>query len=251
ANPVQPSLRPQQPSSEVNTPSNPFTPQEQKGALNSTELAQLKALAQSGPQTEEDLARYEAFRTRKGLSSEEIDLLNAFWRYVPEFKKSLYYQALEAPRKPFTADQLRMLKLVNAARAEHGLKPVKLSPALCEGAEIRARETGEALQGINTLADFEAKEAAGWNPHSRLDGSHPNTLMNDLNLSQFKTYIRFNENLATRFYAKNYLSSEAFNGWMNSPGHRANILNPSNKFMGLAYSAGDKDNQHWVQIFAI
>lgn len=47
-----------------------------------------------------------------------------------------------------------------------------------------------------------------------------------------------------------YSEQEAFNDWMNSSGHRANILNPSNKFMGIAYSTGDKNHQHWVQLFA-
>ncbi|MFP5528705.1 CAP domain-containing protein, partial [Peptococcus simiae] len=247
-NPVQPSVTPSKPSSEVNTPSNPFTPQEQKSALTSEELAWLKDRAKSGPQTEEDLARYEAFRTRKGLSSEEIDLLNAFWQYVPEFKKSLYYQALEAPRKPFTADQLRMLELVNAARTEHGLKPVKLSPALCEGAEIRARETTETLKDNPTYEGYEAKEAAGWNPHSRLDGNIPKTVLNDVGLEKFSKYFNVNENLATGFNSRNFESADyVFAGWMNSSGHRSNILNPSNAYAGFAYHSGS--TQNWIQLF--
>ncbi len=251
SNPFQPSLRPQQPSSEVNTPSNPFTPPVQKSALTSEELAWLKDRAKSGPQAEEDLARYEEFRTRKGLSSEEIDLLNAFWRYVPEFKKSLYYKALEAPRKPFTEDQLRMLELVNAARAEHGLQPVKLSPALCEGAEIRARETAIVLQGVNSVAEFEAKEAAGWNPHSRLDGSKPKTVLNDIGLDKFFQYGNINENLGSTLASSQldyYSANEAVERWLNSPGHRANILNPSNKYAGFGYDYSN--NQHRIQLFA-
>ncbi|MFP5528727.1 CAP domain-containing protein, partial [Peptococcus simiae] len=249
-NPVQPSVTPSKPSSEVNTPSNPFTPQEQKSALTSEELAWLKDRAKSGPQTEEDLARYEAFKFRKPLTSEENVLFNAFARYVPEFKKSLYYQALEAPRKPFTADQLRMLELVNAARAEHGLKPVKLSPALCEGAEIRARETTEALQGINSLAGFEAKEAAGWNPHRRLDGSKPSTVLNDVGLSQFIKQGNLSENLGSTLTTSDrdlYSPEEAVNRWMNSPGHRGNILKPYNKYAGFGYHAGS--TQNWIQLF--
>ena len=250
-NPSQPAVTPQQPSSEVNAPSQPFIPPVQKSALTSEELAWLKDRAKSGPQTEEDLARYEEFRTRKGLSSEEIDLLNAFWRYVPEFKKSLYYKALEAPRKPFTEDQLRMLELVNAARAEHGLQPVKLSPALCEGAEIRARETAIVLQGVNSVAEFEAKEAAGWNPHSRLDGSKPKTLLNDIGLDKFFQYGNINENLGSTLASSQldyYSANEAVERWLNSPGHRANILNPSNKYAGFGYDYSN--NQHRIQLFA-
>lgn len=250
-NPSQPAVTPQQPSSEVNAPSQPNIPPVQKSALTSEELAWLKDRAKSGPQTEEDLARYEEFRTRKGLSSEEIDLLNAFWRYVPEFKKSLYYKALEAPRKPFTADQLRMLELVNAARAEHGLQPVKLSPALCEGAEIRARETAIVLQGVNSVAEFEAKEAAGWNPHSRLDGSKPKTVLNDIGLDKFFQYGNINENLGSTLASSQldyYSANEAVERWLNSPGHRANILNPSNKYAGFGYDYSN--NQHRIQLFA-
>lgn len=220
-NPFQPSLRPQQPSSEINTPSNPFTPPVQKSALTSEELAWLKDRAKSGPQTEEDLARYEEFRTRKGLSSEEIDLLNAFWRYVPEFKKSLYYKALEAPRKPFTEDQLRMLELVNAARAEHGLQPVKLSPALCEGAEIRAREFNQSQKEYGVI-DYESHMNAlanGWKPHTRPDGSKPKTVINDIGLSQFSNYANMNENLyALPLNIAN--ADSAMDGWLKSSEHK-------------------------------
>ncbi|MFM9414542.1 CAP domain-containing protein, partial [Peptococcus simiae] len=155
---------------------------------------------------------------------------------------------LEAPRKPFTADQLRMLELVNAARAEHGLQPVKLSPALCEGAEIRARETTEALKDNPTYEGYEAKEAAGWNPHSRLDGNIPKTVLNDVGLKKFSKYFNVNENLATGFNSRNFESVDyVFAGWMNSPGHRSNILNPSNAYAGFGCHSGS--TQNWIQLF--
>ena len=253
SNPFQPSLRPQQPSSEVNTPSNPFTPPVQKSALTSEELAWLKDRAKSGPQTEEDLARYEEFRTRKGLSSEEIDLLNAFWRYVPEFKKSLYYKALEAPRKPFTEDQLRMLELVNAARAEHGLQPVKLSPALCEGAEIRAREFNQSQKEYGVI-DYESHMNAlanGWKPHTRPDGSKPKTIINDIGLSQFSNYANMNENLyALPLNIAN--ADSAMDGWLKSSEHKKNISNPNSKYLGTeSVPSSFRDTMGYVQLFAI
>ncbi|SDD58845.1 stalk domain-containing protein [Peptococcus niger] len=251
-NPSQPAVTPQQPSSEVNAPSQPNTHPVQKSALASEELAWLKDRAKSGPQTEEDLARYEEFRTRKGLSSEEIDLLNAFWRYVPEFKKSLYYKALEAPRKPFTADQLRMLELVNAARAEHGLQPVKLSPALCEGAEIRAREFNQSQKEYGVI-DYESHMNAlanGWKPHTRPDGSKPKTIINDIGLSQFSNYANMNENLyALPLNIAN--ADSAMDGWLKSSEHKKNILNPNSKYLGTAsISSGFRDTMGYVQLFA-
>lgn len=251
-NPSQPAVTPQQPSSEVNAPSQPNIPPVQKSALTSEELAWLKDRAKSGPQTEEDLARYEEFRTRKGLSSEEIDLLNAFWRYVPEFKKSLYYKALEAPRKPFTEDQLRMLELVNAARAEHGLQPVKLSPALCEGAEIRAREFNQSQKEYGVI-DYESHMNAlanGWKPHTRPDGSKPKTVINDIGLSQFSNYANMNENLyALPLNIAN--ADSAMDGWLKSSEHKKNILNPNSKYLGTAsISSGFRDTMGYVQLFA-
>lgn len=37
------------------------------------------------------------------------------------------------------------------------------------------------------------------------------------------------------------------NGWMNSPGHCKNIMNPEFKYMGVAVSS---DGKYWVQVFA-
>ena len=254
SNPVQPAtpVQPNQvPSSEVSKPSNPSTPQVQKGALNSEELAQLKALAQAGPQTEEDVARVEGFKARKGLSSEEIELINAFMRQVPEFKKAQYYKALEAPRKPFTADQLRMLELVNAARAEHGLDPVKLSPALCEGAEIRAREFNQSQKEYGVV-DYDSHMKAltnGWNPHVRPDRSKPKTIINDVGLSQFSKYANMNENLYA-LPTKLSNADNAMDGWMKSAEHKSNILTPSNKYLGVAaVSSNFRDTIGYVQLF--
>ncbi len=47
--------------------------------------------------------------------------------------------------------------------------------------------------------------------------------------------------------AKGYRTPQAVvDGWMNSAGHRANILNASFKAIGVGYSA---DGNHWTQMF--
>ena len=48
----------------------------------------------------------------------------------------------------------------------------------------------------------------------------------------------------------NYFTPEAVvEGWMNSPGHRANILNPKYGYMGVSYY--EKDGYlYWAQLFA-
>ncbi len=40
-------------------------------------------------------------------------------------------------------------------------------------------------------------------------------------------------------------------GWMNSPGHKANILYPQYTGLGVGYATGGPYGYYWVQIFAI
>lgn len=39
------------------------------------------------------------------------------------------------------------------------------------------------------------------------------------------------------------------NGWMNSSGYRANILNSSFKKIGVAYYVGANGRTYWTQLF--
>ena len=38
--------------------------------------------------------------------------------------------------------------------------------------------------------------------------------------------------------------------WMNSPGHRANIMNNDFKKIGVGYSEGGEYGKYWAQLFA-
>ena len=57
------------------------------------------------------------------------------------------------------------------------------------------------------------------------------------------------ENIA----AGNQTAQEVMDGWMNSPGHRANILSPDASFIGVGcyYLANDPQyyGYYWVQVF--
>lgn len=39
--------------------------------------------------------------------------------------------------------------------------------------------------------------------------------------------------------------------WMNSPGHRANILNPNNKYLGVGVAEGDRNTIYATQNFGV
>ena len=116
-----------------------------------------------------------------------------------------------------------ILRITNQERENEGLAPLILSEGLMEGAAIRAPEIVETTS------------------HTRPDGSSCFTAVE-------KDYWSMGENLAW-----GYISPEAaMVGWMNSPGHRANILNSSFEKLGVGYvyeenSPNWKDN--WVQMF--
>jgi uncharacterized protein YkwD len=56
------------------------------------------------------------------------------------------------------------------------------------------------------------------------------------------TYRSAGENIAYGYRTP----SDVVTGWMNSPGHRANILNGSFKQIGVGYVA---DGNYWTQMF--
>ncbi|MFM9414114.1 stalk domain-containing protein [Peptococcus simiae] len=252
-----PSVKPSEPTIKP-TPSEPSKPsvKKEKKALSNEERTFLKGIIANGLSDKASEAKAQVVRINEikdkyvgwannpAIECEEVDndlILDAV-RGKPDVELLSFYEALEAPRKPFTADQLRMLELINAARAEHGLKPVKLSPALCEGADIRAREYDidqKRVGAVDYNSHMKAK-ANGWNPHIRLDGTEPTTVLKDLGLSQFISKATLWENLATIFTDENN-PDEIFNMWMNSPGHKANILYPNHKYVGVGYDT-QEDN---------
>lgn len=73
--------------------------------------------------------------------------------------------------------------------------------------------------------------------HTRPDGSSFSSIFKDMGIS----YYTAGENIAM-----GYPSPEAVvAGWMNSPGHRANILNANFNAIGVGYAPGNA----WVQLF--
>jgi uncharacterized protein YkwD len=97
------------------------------------------------------------------------------------------------------AEAEAMLQLVNQARQVEGLAPLRLDPTLVQSATEWARKN----------AGGEAASAPG------SDGNSP--LAHDLSFSGY-----FAENVAMGSPSV----QSWFNQYMNSPGHRANILNP-------------------------
>ena len=116
-----------------------------------------------------------------------------------------------------------VLQLVNAERSKRGLPNLTTTKKLREAADLRAVE-------IVTL--FE---------HERPDGSSCFTVLDECGIS----YKAAGENIAYAYRSPEHVVS----GWMNSKGHRENILRKYFGKMGVGIYL-DKDGYiGWVQLF--
>lgn len=114
-----------------------------------------------------------------------------------------------------------VLKLVNEARQQAGLSPLAMSDSLQTTADIRAKEIVESFS------------------HTRPNEESCFTAGPDLN----------GENLAAGYPTP----AAVFDGWMNSQGHRENILRPAFKTIGISYyqDPNGSYNYYWVQMFSV
>lgn len=120
------------------------------------------------------------------------------------------------------AYEQKVAALVNAERAKYGLAPLTLSTELCDGARAKSLDMAQNNYFSHTSPTY----------GSAFD------MMKQFGI----TYRSAGENIA-----KGYSTPEAVvTGWMNSEGHRKNILDPGYTTIGVGYVA---DGNHWTQWF--
>lgn len=118
----------------------------------------------------------------------------------------------------------QVLTLVNSERAKEGLSPLTLDNDLNEVAMIRAREIVDNFS------------------HTRPDGTDCFTALSEKNIK----CLTAGENIA----AGQQTPAEVMAGWMNSEGHRANILSDKFGKLGVGLVKSTTGNgYYWVQIF--
>ena len=117
----------------------------------------------------------------------------------------------------------QVLALVNEERRKAGVAPLTLSAELQSAAAIRAEEITQKFS------------------HTRPDGTNFQTI-----LPNSRYYIA-GENIA----AGNSTAAKVVQQWMNSPGHRANILRSEYTELGVGYvyKENSQYKHYWVQIF--
>lgn len=117
-----------------------------------------------------------------------------------------------------------VLRLVNIERKSRGLSELTSDDKLDKAAAKRAEETTRHCS------------------HSRPDGRDCFTVFEEFGIS----YSMAAENIA----AGRATPKAVVEGWMNSPGHRANILRSGLKKLGVGYAKADDIYRHyWVQLF--
>jgi len=119
-----------------------------------------------------------------------------------------------------------VVRLVNVERAKEGLPALGTFDSLTKAAEIRAPETAKLFS------------------HNRPDGSSCFTALDATGAS--KGAYTSGENIA----AGSSTAADVVEQWMNSPGHRANILNKDFTHIGVGYcKSGSGYGHYWVQMF--
>ena len=104
-----------------------------------------------------------------------------------------------------------IFNLVNRERANHGLPPLRSNNALSNVARRKSQNMGDL----------------GYFTHTAPDG----TTTFDWLKSEGHSFSAWGENIAD--YGANATAAEIMNGWMNSPGHRANILSDNFTLLGV------------------
>ncbi|MBP3256001.1 MAG: SCP-like extracellular protein [Clostridia bacterium] len=123
-----------------------------------------------------------------------------------------------------TTDELEVFNLINQQRTKNGLSALKIDAELQRVARIKAQDMVDNNYFSHTSPTY---------------GS-PFNMMKNFGIS----YKTAGENLAG-----NSSNSAAVTAWMNSEGHRANILNGSFNYTGIGVISSSKYGKIYVQMF--
>ena len=187
-----------------------------------------------------DGARKEVKLTTKPV--EQYPNYDKLLKYIEEYRKAVGEQTdnqkeqqkeqqeqqkqEEAAVKDESSYADEVIRLVNKEREKAGLSSLEANKELTSAAEVRAKEISKVFG------------------HTRPDGNSFNTAAKEAGFDG--DYI--GENIA----GGRMTPADVVEGWMNSEGHRKNILRPEYNYIGVAYlhKSNSEYGRYWVQIFA-
>lgn len=119
----------------------------------------------------------------------------------------------------------QVVQLTNQERAKNGLKALNQDWELSRVARYKSVD----MRDKNYFS------------HDSPTYGSPFTMMKNFGIS----YRSAGENIA----AGQTTAQEVVQAWMNSPGHRANILNANYTYIGVGYAIGGTQRHYWTQMF--
>ncbi len=164
----------------------------------------------------------------KSVTVEPGDVVRAVaykngWKKSQVIKKTLPEIEKKKTKEEEFVDEV--LRLVNIERKNYGLPELTTDDTLKAAAAVRAQELTEKFG------------------HTRPDGRSVFSIFDDFDIK----YRAAAENVA----AGQITPKDVVQSWMNSEGHRNNILDPRMKKIGIGYCKVSTNYKHyWVQIFA-
>jgi len=140
-------------------------------------------------------------------------------------KKTATKPAAGTTNGSYSAFQKKVVELVNQERAKNGLKPLTMNSNLNKTATLKSQDMAKLNYFDHTSPTY---------------GS-PFNMMRNYGIS----YRTAGENIAMG----QTTPEQVMQGWMNSPGHRANILNPSFTQIGVGVAKNSSGTLYWTQQF--
>ena len=125
----------------------------------------------------------------------------------------------------YTSQEEEVLRLVNAERSKQGIKPLTMNWELSRVARLKSED-----MAVKKYFD-----------HQSPTYGSPFDMMKSFGIK----YQTAGENIAMG----QKTPAAVMNGWMNSSGHRANILNASYNQLGVGIATNSSGTLYWTQMF--
>jgi uncharacterized protein YkwD len=149
---------------------------------------------------------------------------------------ALFQDQVAFARQLDATEQL-VANLVNQERLSRGLAPLTVNVTLNYAAWYHSNQM--ALRS----------KAFPGNPSSAMQhtlfGANSPTVSSRLDFAGYDNWLTFGENIAFGYPT----AIEVMQAWMNSQGHRANILNPNFTEIGIGVAANAQGHLFWTQSF--
>ncbi|KUN19967.1 stress protein [Streptomyces antibioticus] len=183
----------------------------------------------SGPRSPAEFVDYCLRTAQPRQTLRDPAFTHAGLAYVADHRSGdVYWTALWA--RPLTPAELtrtaaEVVDRTNRERTRHGLPPLTVDPHLTAAAQAHSTDM----------------IARAFYSHTSPDGSRPW----DRAAAAGANRRSIGENIACGQRSP----AEVVEGWMNSPGHRANILKPDFTHIGIGFAGGGSAGTYWTQLF--